>query len=98
VQPAFEVGSWATLCGLLEAGLGITALPDLAVPMVDSRTRQVPLVEPVTSGTSHRHPSARNDGGAGFSMCSTACSRNLRTGCRGARNSAPKAFPIIHIS
>lgn len=48
VQPAFEVGSWATLCGLLEAGLGITALPDLAVPMVDSRTLvQVPLVEPV---------------------------------------------------
>jgi DNA-binding transcriptional LysR family regulator len=28
--------------------LGITALPDLAVPMVDSRTLvQVPLVEPV---------------------------------------------------
>jgi DNA-binding transcriptional LysR family regulator len=48
VQPAFEVGSWATLCGLLEAGLGITALPDLAVPMTDSRTLvQVPLVEPV---------------------------------------------------
>lgn len=48
VRPAFEVGSWATLCGLLEAGLGITALPDLAVPMVDSRTLvQVPLVDPV---------------------------------------------------
>ena len=48
VQPAFEVGSWATLCGLLEAGLGITALPDLAVPMVDSRNLvQVPLVDPV---------------------------------------------------
>jgi DNA-binding transcriptional LysR family regulator len=70
VQPAFEVGSWATLCGLLEAGLGITALPDLAVPMTDSKTLvQVPLVEPVVTrdiGIVARHGSEMTSSAQGF--------------------------------
>jgi DNA-binding transcriptional LysR family regulator len=48
VKPAFEVGTWASLGGLLGAGLGVTALPELATPSgFYGDLKQIPLVDPV---------------------------------------------------